>query len=92
MFGLKRFLKFWGYVYFVYTLIMCILFIFQEKIILHPKVLEADYQFEFEQEFKELNFWPEKNIKINALYFPSQKIPSILYTIACIHFLIHVNH
>jgi uncharacterized protein len=76
MFGLKRFLKFWVYVIFVYTLIMCILYIFQEKIILHPTVLEANYQFEFKQEFKELNFWPEKNIKINALYFPSQKKPS----------------
>jgi uncharacterized protein len=53
-------------------LLVSALFFFQRKIILHPKFLEKNHQYTFAGQWEELNFSPEKNIKLNAILFKTQ--------------------
>jgi len=49
-----------------------------EKFIFRPITLNPAYIFTFEKPFEELNFLPEKDIKINALHFKAQKSKGII--------------
>ena len=43
--------------------------IFQEKILFRNTKLDLNYQYQFKGNFEEIWFYPEANVKINALYF-----------------------
>lgn len=52
-----------------YIVLMLGGYFFQEKMVFWQKSLPQDYQYVFKVPFKELWFEPEKNVRINALYF-----------------------
>ena len=45
------------------------LYLFQDKILFRPTVLEHNYQFEFKHNFEEVFLKPEENAVINAIHF-----------------------
>ncbi|MEZ4797924.1 MAG: alpha/beta hydrolase [Flavobacteriaceae bacterium] len=45
------------------------LYLFQDKILFRPTVLEQNYQFEFKHNFEEVFLKPEENAVINAIHF-----------------------
>jgi uncharacterized protein len=53
----------------LYSLTLAIMYIFQDQIIFHEKKLPANYQYQFNEPFKELWLQVEPNSKINALHF-----------------------
>jgi uncharacterized protein len=52
-----------------YIVLMLSGYFFQEKMVFWQKSLPQNYQYVFKVPFKELWFEPEKNVRINALYF-----------------------
>ena len=49
---------------------------FYPFIIFQPSILAASHQFRFTHRFEELNFAPEKDVKLNALWFKTTAAPS----------------
>lgn len=66
---MKTFRKVLIYFVLFYFLLVAIAFLFQEKFLFRNTKLLADYHFEFKDDFEEMWFTPEENVKINALYF-----------------------
>ena len=53
----------------LYIVLCGILYFFQENLIFFPQKLEQDYQFNFEQDFEELNFKTSDGKTLNGLLF-----------------------
>jgi len=51
----------------------------QEKILFYPEKLSADYKFVFENEFQEMYFDVDDNIRINALLFRSDSSKGLVF-------------
>jgi pimeloyl-ACP methyl ester carboxylesterase len=66
---MKTFRKVLIYVVFIYVLLVAIAILFQEKLLFRNTKLPMDYSYHFEEDFEEIWFDPEVNVKINALYF-----------------------
>jgi uncharacterized protein len=66
---MKTFRKVLIYIVLIYILLVGIAVIFQEKFLFRNTKLAMDYQYEFKEDFQEMWFTPEANVKINALYF-----------------------
>ena len=58
----------------IYALTLAVLYIFQDRIIFHEKVLADDYQFEFPYPFKEIWLDTETKSRVNALYFYADSV------------------
>ena len=54
-------------------------YIFQEKLIFHPEKLSEKYNYNFEDEFEEINFTTEDGNSLNALLFKVQNPKGIVY-------------
>ena len=66
---MKTFRKVLIYIVLIYVLLVAIAILFQEKFLFRNTKLPIGYQYEFKENFEEVWFEPEKNVKINALYF-----------------------
>lgn len=63
----------------LYVLICALLYFFQERLIFFPEKLTADYQFEFEQPFNEVNLTMPDGVTINALHFSIENSKGIVF-------------
>jgi pimeloyl-ACP methyl ester carboxylesterase len=64
----------------VLYLIICVgMYFIQEKILFHPKKLEANYVFNFDQKFEELNIPAEDGKKINGLLLKCDSAKGLVF-------------
>ncbi len=73
---METFLKILKYALIFYVLLVTLATIFQEKILFRNTKIDINYQYQFKENFEEIWFHPEANVKLNALYF---KADSTLY-------------
>ncbi len=66
---MKTFRKVLMYVFIIYILLAATAILFQEKLLFKNTILSIDYSYQFKENFKEIWFEPEANVRINALYF-----------------------
>lgn len=66
---MKTFRKVLIYLALTYALLVALGVLFQEKLLFRNTKLAVDYQYEFKDDFEEMWFEPEANVKLNALYF-----------------------
>ena len=57
------------YLLIIYVLLVAIAVFFQEKFLFRNTQIAVDYQYEFKDDFEEMWFTPEENVRLNALYF-----------------------
>jgi fermentation-respiration switch protein FrsA (DUF1100 family) len=62
-------LRFFKYVICVYLLLALLLWCFHPYVLFRPTILPPDFQYNFSFPFKEINFQPEKGVRLNALWF-----------------------
>lgn len=72
---LKRFIAF---ILLIYVMINASLYLFQDRILFRPTVLEQNYQFEFAHNFEELFLETEANAVINAIHFKVEKPKGVI--------------
>lgn len=74
--SLKKKILFWvKIVFFIYVLLGIALYSFQDKILIHPKALPAEYVYHFNFPFKEVNIPINKNENLNLVqFFPKDSI------------------
>ena len=58
----------------LYLLLLTVLYAFQKYILFHPAKLPDSYQFQFNSPFEEVFISIDEQVKINGLYFPTQKV------------------
>jgi uncharacterized protein len=66
---METFLKILKYGILVYGIIVMLGTIFQEKILFRNTTIDVNFKYQFKGNFEEMWFYPETNVKINALYF-----------------------
>ncbi len=62
-----------------YLLICLLAYLFQEKLMFFPERLPADYEYEYDTSFEELDFRTGPKTLINALLFRSEKPKGLVY-------------
>lgn len=66
----------------IFSLLLLIggaLYFYQEKLIFFPQQLEKDFQFQFEQEFEELNIQTKDGKLLNGLLFKAEKSKGLVF-------------
>ena len=63
----------------IYLVICCLLYVFQEKLIFFPQTLDKDYQFRFDQKFKEKNIKTIDGVLLNALLFKADSSKGLIF-------------
>jgi uncharacterized protein len=71
---MKTFRKVLIYLVLIYVLLVVIAILFQETFLFRNTKLAMDYQYEFKEDFEEMWFMPEANVKLNALYFKTDSL------------------
>ncbi len=66
---LKKILRFIVFGTFFYTIILLILYFFQESILFQPEELPEEYTFQFEQTFEEFFLETNEGVCLNAIHF-----------------------
>jgi uncharacterized protein len=66
---MKTLRKVFTYIILLYVLLIIVAVFFQEKFLFRNTQIAVDYQYEFKENFEEMWFTPEENVKLNALYF-----------------------
>ena len=74
---METFLKILKYALIFYVLLVTLAAIFQEKILFRNTKLDLNYQYQFKDNFEEIWFYPEANVKINALYFKTDSTATV---------------
>jgi fermentation-respiration switch protein FrsA (DUF1100 family) len=78
-------LRFFKYVLLTYFVFALLIWAFHPFALFRPTTLATDYKYRFALPFREINFQPEKGVKLNALWFsqdttsPSQKGQVVLF-------------
>jgi fermentation-respiration switch protein FrsA (DUF1100 family) len=77
-------LRFFKYVLLTYFVFGLLIWAFHPFVLFRPTTLAADYVYRFALPFREINFEPEKGVKLNALWFSdststSQKGQAVLF-------------
>ncbi len=62
----------------VYVLIGILLYMFQERILFRPTILEQDYEFVFSYDFEELTLKTEDKASLNAIHFKVESPEGII--------------
>lgn len=75
----KRILKILAITFSIYVLICGALYFFQEKLIFFPQKLEKNYQFNFGQEFEEMNIRAEDGKLLNGLLFKASASKGLIF-------------
>jgi len=63
----------------LYALLCILMYSYQESLIFHPKKLEANYNFKFEQKFEELNIPGADGKKINGLLLKCDSARGLIF-------------
>lgn len=63
----------------VFLFITSMIYVFQEKLIFFPEAVSADYQFQFDHDFEEINYNVQKGITINALLFKAKESKGVIF-------------
>ncbi|MEO8147071.1 MAG: alpha/beta fold hydrolase [Bacteroidia bacterium] len=63
----------------IYIFVCGLLYFIQEKLIFFPKKLNKDFQFEFYQNFEELNIRTRDNVLLNGLLFKSDSSKGLIF-------------
>ncbi len=63
----------------LYVVLCGLLYFFQEKLIFFPQKLEADYQFNFNQNFEELNIEAADGTLLNGLLFKADNAKGLIF-------------
>ncbi len=63
----------------LYALICVLLFFFQEKLIFFPEKLEKDFNFNFDQEFEEINIRTKDNKLLNNILFKADHSKGVIF-------------
>ncbi len=62
-----------------YILILCFLYLFQERFIFFPEKLDKAHQFHFEQDFEEINIQTDDGIALHGLLFKTEKPQGLVF-------------
>jgi len=62
----------------LYVLLGVSLYMFQEKLLFLPTVLEQDYEFNFSYNFEEITLKTEDNASLNAIHFKAEKSKGVI--------------
>lgn len=71
----KRFLK---VLLFLITLVLCMLYFFQERLIFYSSTLPQDYQYSFQTEFEELFLTANDGAVLNGLHFKAKNPKGVI--------------
>ena len=71
----------------IYIMIGTSLYVFQEKLIFLPTVLEQDYEFTFNHEFEEVFLKTDSDALINAIHFKVKNPKGVILYFHGINFL-----
>ena len=63
----------------IYIIVCCLLYFFQETIIFFPEKLKKDYQFQFDQSFKEKNIKTADGTILNGLLFKADSSRGLIF-------------
>ena len=63
----------------IYLIVSILMYAFQEKVMFFPEKLTAEYQYQYENEFEEINFKINEKATINALLFKAVRSKGIVY-------------
>jgi hypothetical protein len=63
----------------IYIALLIFLFSFQEKLIFYPQKLSSDYQFDFKQNYEEINIKTKDNANLNGLLFKSENTKGLIF-------------
>ncbi len=63
----------------IYVFVCILMYFNQEKILFHPKKLEATYNFEYKNKFEELTINTEDNKKLNGLIFKADSSKGLIF-------------
>ncbi len=75
----KKLIKFLKIVSGLYLVLCVILYFFQERLIFFPQKLEKNYQFNFTQDFEELNFIVSDGKSLNGLLFKANNTKGLVF-------------
>lgn len=75
----KKLINFLKLIVGLYIILCGIFYFFQEKLIFFPQKLEQNYQFNFTQEFQELNFKTSDEKTLNGLLFKSKNTKGLIF-------------
>ncbi|WP_158858483.1 alpha/beta hydrolase [Lunatibacter salilacus] len=63
----------------LYILLCLLAYVLQEKLLFFPGKLDADYEFEFDGDFKEVNIPVEEDVNLHALLFKSVNSKGLIF-------------
>lgn len=63
----------------LYAIICVLLFFFQEKLIFFPEKLEKDFNFNFDQDFEEINIRTKDNKLLNSILFKADNSKGVIF-------------
>ncbi|MFY0602012.1 MAG: alpha/beta fold hydrolase [Cyclobacteriaceae bacterium] len=63
----------------LYIVVCGLLFFFQERLIFFPQKLDKSYQFQFEQNFEEINISSEDGVVLNGLLFKADSSKGLIF-------------
>ena len=72
------FLYLFIFVIFLVAIIIVVVYLFQDRIIFHPEKLPKDYQFEFTNEFEEINLTTDDHNVLNGLLIKSDNSKGVV--------------
>ena len=60
--------------------LLALIYFFQERLIFFPQKLNKDYQFRFDQAFKEMSFGMKDGTLLNGLLFKADSSKGLIFT------------
>ena len=82
---MRKAIRYFSILLSIYLTAALLIWAFHPFVLFRPTILAADYKYRFALPFREINFEPEKDVKLNALWFskdstsPSQKGQVVLF-------------
>lgn len=62
----------------IYIGVCIFYYIYQEKVIFYPEVLDPGYQYDYQGNFVELNYYPAQDVILNALHFKAKSAKGLV--------------
>jgi len=75
---LRRLARIVATLFILYALSLVFVYFKQERFFFNPKLLAKDYQFEFQEDFEEINIPVAENINLNALLFKAENPKGVI--------------
>lgn len=77
--GIKKMVILISVLILVYIAICLIYYIVQEKVIFYPEVLDPAHRYVYDGNFVEVNYYPAKDVIINALHFKAESAKGVVF-------------